>query len=150
MAEPTPILVIFASALLTLAYVRIRRPPRQSLLVADALGLALFTISGAQIAERMGLPAITVVLMGTITGVAGGVVRDVLTAEIPLILRRGNIYATAAIAGASIYWILERTGFTRPHAAIAGMLAIAALRLAAIWWNLQLPVFSMAEDENAS
>lgn len=135
--------VIAASALLTVAYARWRRPPHSALLVADALGLALFSITGAQIAEHTGLPAVSGIVLGTITGSAGGVVRDVLSAEIPLILRRGNLYATAAIAGTATYFILEGLGVARPLPALIGMLVIAGLRLAAILWGLQLPVFHL-------
>jgi uncharacterized membrane protein YeiH len=105
-------------------------------------------MSGAQIAERLGSPAIIVVLMGTLTGVAGGVLRDVLTAEIPLILRRGRFYATAAIAGIILYLLLELV-VDRTAAAVAGMFAIAALRIAAIHWSLTLPVYSVPDDETS-
>lgn len=137
------ILVITAAALLTVAYARWRTPPHSALLVADALGLALFSITGAQIAERMGLPAVSGIVLGTITGSAGGIVRDILSAEIPLVLRRGNLYATAAIAGTATYFALEALGTARPIPSIVGMLVIAGLRLAAILWGLQLPVFQL-------
>jgi uncharacterized membrane protein YeiH len=143
LANSSYILVIAASALLTVAYARWRRPPRSALLLADALGLALFSITGAQIAERSGLPAVSCVVLGTITGSAGGMVRDVLSAEIPLVLRRGNLYATAAIAGTAIYVALEALGVPRPIPSFAGMTVLAGLRLAAILWGLQLPVFEL-------
>lgn len=144
-ADPTYLIVISISALLTLSYVRLRPPPGNSLLIADALGLALFTIMGAQIAEAAGLPAIIIVLMGTITGVAGGVIRDVLCAEVPLILRR-DIYATAAIVGASLYLLLLETGLSRSGAAIAGMAAVVLLRSLAILHGLRLPVFRLPQE----
>jgi uncharacterized membrane protein YeiH len=144
--KPSYLVVAIAAALFTIVFVRFRRPPRNSLQIADALGLALFTVSGAQIAERAELAAVIVVLMGTITGVAGGVVRDVLSAEIPLILRRGNLYASAAIAGASAYLLLERLGVPRQLAAPLGMTTVAALRFAAILWGLRLPVFRLPDD----
>lgn len=136
--------VIFAAALLTVVYSRRWRPPERSLAVADAVGLALFTISGAQVAQSAGLGGVVVVIMGALTGVAGGVIRDVLTAEIPMIMRRGPIYATACIVGASLYLLLEMV-LPRNVAAVAGMASIAALRLAAILWNLTIPVFTLAE-----
>jgi uncharacterized membrane protein YeiH len=145
MADPLYLYVIFATAGATLVYVRRFRPPERALLVADALGLALFTISGARIAEQFGHPGIVVVLLGTLTGVAGGVIRDMLTAEIPLVLRRGHIYATAAIAGAAAYLLLPTLGVPRPAAALLGMATVASLRLAAIVWGLTLPVFSLAD-----
>lgn len=141
-SEPLFLYVIVASALLTVAYTRRYRPPERLLLIADALGLALFTIGGAQIAELAGLTGIVVVIMGTLTGVAGGVIRDVLSAEIPLILRRGRIYATAAITGAVVYLVLQGL-IGRTAAALLGMGCIALLRFAAILWNLTLPVFTL-------
>jgi len=136
--------VIIASALLTVAYVRVRPPPRKALLAADAAGLAVFAMSGAQVAEAAQCPAIIVVLMGTMTGVAGGILRDVITAQVPLILRR-DIYATAAIVGVALYLLLQVLGVQRPAAFGAGMAVVIALRLLAIRWGLQLPIFRMPE-----
>lgn len=145
-ADPGYLYVTLAAALLTLIYTRRFRPPDRSLAYADALGLAMFTISGAQITERLGLHGAVVVLMGAITGVAGGVIRDILTKEIPLILRRGRFYATASIAGAIVYLLLQR--FTEPAAAaLLGMACIALLRIAAIHWDLSLPVYHVPEDD---
>jgi uncharacterized membrane protein YeiH len=146
LADPAYLLVIVLSALLTVGYVRWRPPPAASLLYADALGLALFSIAGAQIAERAGLPAVSGVVLGTITGAAGGMVRDMLSAEIPLVLRRGNLYASAAILGTSIYFALVAAGAPRGWATWAGMVVIAAVRLASIRWQLQLPVFALEGD----
>lgn len=136
------LMVIVASALLTVAYARVRPPPGNALLVADAVGLALFALSGAQVAEAAQCPPIIVVLMGTITGVAGGVLRDVITAQVPLILRR-DIYATAAIAGVLLYLLLQALWLPRSLAFGAGMVTVVALRLLAIRWGLQLPIFRM-------
>ncbi len=143
--DPVYLTVIIAAALFTVLYVRYRRAPEQALQAADALGLALFTISGARIAEAAAHPGLIVVVMGTITGVFGGVLRDVLCAEIPMILRKGSIYATAAIAGASLYVVMQASGVDRNTAAMAGMTLIAALRLAAIYFRLTLPVFSLRD-----
>jgi uncharacterized membrane protein YeiH len=144
--DPSHLVVSMLAAAVTLGYARFRRPPTHSLAVADALGLALFTISGAQIAEREMMNPIVVVVMGTMTGVAGGVIRDVLSAEVPLIFRKGELYATAAIAGAILYLLLEAAGIPRQIAALAGMAAIATLRLAAIFWGLHLPVLPIRDE----
>jgi len=137
-----------AAAVATLLYVRRRRPPNGSLLVADALGLALFTISGAQVAEAQGLPALIVVTMGAITGAAGGVLRDVLCNEVPLLFGPSDtLYATAAIAGASAYLGLQAAGVERTVAALLGMAVVAGLRLAAIAWQLRLPGARVYGDE---
>jgi uncharacterized membrane protein YeiH len=145
MADPVYLLVILIAALLTLAYVRYRRPPVNALAIADAFGLALFTIGGAQVAERAGVPALVVVLLATMTGVAGGVLRDVLSAEIPLVLRRGDLYATASIAGATTYLLAKALGPGAP-AAVIGIAVVMLLRFAAILWGLKLPVVTPRDE----
>jgi uncharacterized membrane protein YeiH len=147
-ADPAYLYVSLAAALGTVAYSRRWRPPARALAVADTLGLALFSISGAQVAEAAGLRGVVAVIMGTMTGVAGGVIRDVLTAEIPMIMRRGPIYATACIFGVVVYLLLEGP-LPRDAAALVGMACIAGLRLAAILWDLTVPVFSLgaAKDD---
>jgi uncharacterized membrane protein YeiH len=152
--DPTYLVVIVASALVTVVIARARLAQREALLtallIADALGLALFSVAGAQIAERAGLPTASVVLLGTVTGAAGGAIRDVLSAEVPLVLRRGNLYASAAIAGCAAYRLLESAGVERDVASLAGMVIVAALRFAAIAWRLQLPEFALADDPTAA
>jgi uncharacterized membrane protein YeiH len=102
-------------------------------------------VGGTQIAEQVGQAGIVAVLMGTMTGVAGGVVRDVLSAEVPLLLRGGRLYASAAIVGTALYLALEHAGLERAAAALTGMGTIAALRLAAIFWGISLPVVRLPE-----
>lgn len=146
LADPTYVIVIVAAALTTVAYARWRPAPAATLLIADALGLAMFSLTGAQIAERAGLPPIACIVLGTITGSAGGVVRDVLSAEIPLVLRRGNLYASAAILGTSCYFLVLALGAGRLLATWGGMLLVVAVRLASIAFGLQLPVFALEGD----
>lgn len=129
------------AGLLTLFYVRHCAIPFRWLLYADGLGLALFTISGTRIAEATGVSPGVSVLMGCITGVAGGVIRDVLSAEVPLLLRDRELYATAAIAGSVAYLLLTRAlNVDVPVAAVSGMVVTAVLRFASIWWKLRMPV----------
>lgn len=136
--------VCTGAAALTLVYVRIQRPPMRMLLIADALGLALFTISGTQIAESAGASPGVAILMGGITGAAGGVLRDVLCAEVPMLMRDGELYATAALAGAIGYLLLMRVpGLEREHAAWLGMALVAAVRFAALRWSIRLPVVKL-------
>jgi uncharacterized membrane protein YeiH len=139
--------VILGATAVTLAYVRLWIATRRALLVADALGLAFFTIAGVQITEQAGYSDLIAILMGTITGVAGGVIRDVLTAEIPLVMRPGRLYATAAIIGAASYLLLEGLRVPSGVAALIGMGVIASLRLAAILWRLELPAVRLPEDD---
>jgi len=138
-ADTTYLWVCLAATALTLGWIRVRTPPHRALLMADALGLAFFAVGGTQIAEGVGHGGIVAVLMGTITGAAGGVVRDVLCAEVPMLLRSGQLYATAAIGGTSAYLLLEATGMARDVAGPVGMLVIVALRLASIQRGLTIP-----------
>ena len=149
LADPAYLAVIVGAAFSTILYVRWRLPQgptRRALQLADALGLALFSIGGAGIAQAAGLPAPAVVVLGTMTGSAGGVLRDVLRAEVPLLLRRGDLYATAAIAGIAGYLGLEALGVPRTPASFVGMGVVAAVRIAAILYRLQLPVFRLHDE----
>ena len=141
--------VCLAATVATLLWVRRHVPPNRSLLVADALGLALFTIGGTQVAEQMGEGGIVAVLMGVLTGAAGGIMRDVLSAEIPLVLRPGRLYVTAAVAGATLYLAAQAVGVERTVASITGMTLIAALRFVAMRWNVRLPPTRMPPDGGA-
>jgi uncharacterized membrane protein YeiH len=147
-ARPEFLLVCLVATGFTLLYVYLRIPGFRALFVADALGLAFFTVGGVQIAQQAGLSGLLALLMGVITGVVGGVVRDVLLAEIPLILRRGQLYASAAILGAALYLLLERAGIPRDAAALGGMTAIALIRFAAITWRLELPVLTVKDEDH--
>ena len=145
-SDPAWLVVIAAAALLTVPFVRVRRPSHRLLELADALGLALFSVNGARIAEQAGLSPPIVVVMGAMTGVAGGALRDVLTAEIPLVLRPGTLYATAAIAGIAVYLAAGAAGAPAGVAAGLGMCTVVAIRLASIFLNLRLPVFSLPDS----
>ena len=137
-SDTSYVMVVITSAVSTFVHVRRRQPPRATLLVADAFGLAIFALSGAQLAEAAQCPPLIVVLMGTITGVNGGILRDVMTAQVPLILRR-EIYATAAIAGIAVSQALHALGMPRIWAFVAGMAVVVGLRLLAMRWDLHLP-----------
>lgn len=118
--------------------------PRRTMLVLDAAGLALFAVLGAEKAMSLGVGPGIVVMMACITGCAGGMIRDILTREIPLILHReGELYATCAILGAIFYVVfygLIEDGLLT----IASMLIIFITRLAAIFGDLCLPEFIVA------
>ncbi len=135
------------AAVLTILLVRYGHPPARLLLIADGLGLALFTISGTQIAESTGASHGVSILMGCITGVAGGVLRDVLSNDVPLLLRDREIYATAAISGSIVYIVLlKQTALTSTCAAVIGMAVIVILRFLAIWWRVRVPLFKVPEE----
>lgn len=142
-ADPSYLIAIIVAAALTMLYVRFRHPPERQLDIADAMGLALFAISGAQIAEAAQLSALIVVVVATITATFGGVLRDLLCNEIPQILQHGNIYASTVIVGSALYVLLQRLGIDRELATLLGMAMIFGLRVAAMVWNLRLPVFDL-------
>jgi uncharacterized membrane protein YeiH len=142
------LLVITGAAMATVLYTRRVRVPGPVLEVADALGLALFSVTGTQVAERAGMPGIACVLLGAVTGTAGGAIRDVLLAQVPAVMRPGSLYATAAIAGTTLYMVLQRVGVERSVATAAGMACVAVVRLAALWWELKLPTFEVQTDEH--
>lgn len=103
-------------------------------LVLDAIGLAIFSIYGACKAQAMGAPWMSCIYMGVLTGIGGGMLRDVFTAQIPMVMRR-EVYATAALAGT--IWVVLLPGSL--IGIWGGMLSCFLLRLAAIRWRLSLP-----------
>jgi uncharacterized membrane protein YeiH len=104
--DPSTIVLCFAVAAALFFTAHHIESRFRALLWADAVGLAVFCVGGAEIALSAGAPALVAVLMGVMTATFGGILRDVLCAEVPLILRR-EIYATAAAAGAITYVALE-------------------------------------------
>jgi len=146
MLDPTYLTVIIVAALTTIWYTRYKEPPQKALLLADALGLAVFTITGAQASQEVISSDVIIVIMAAITGTVGGLIRDVLTNEIPMILQR-DIYATAALAGGAAYLLLQLTPLPSSVNIVAAMMLVMALRLAAIQWDLHLPRFKLEEKK---
>lgn len=142
-ADPTHIVMCLVAAAVTWAWVRYFTPPDRALLWADAAGLAFFAVTGAQIAEGTAGPGLIAVLMGTITGCAGGLLRDVLTAQVPLIFRKSELYVTTCIVGLVAYVALRRIDVAPDLAGGAAAAAILMLRLASIRWNITLPTMRM-------
>ena len=140
--NPDALVNAAATGLITFFFVRFYEPPLKFLLVADAFALAFFTIAGARKAIDFHLASGAVVAIGVITGVAGGIVRDVLTGEIPLVFRPHiYLYATAAIIGSSAFVLLEAAQPRSSANVVVCISGILLLRLAAIRWRLVLPTF---------
>jgi len=139
-ADPLYVVVGASAALLTFTVARLWRLPPRLLLVGDAFGLAVFTVIGAGKALAMDTSPLICVLMGVMTGTVGGMTRDILSGEIPLILRR-EIYATASLSGAVVYIVLSVVWPGAWFAAAAGVAVVLAMRLAAIRFGLSLPTF---------
>lgn len=143
MSDTRYLIVILLGAGLGMLWVGSYQAPGSGLLVADALGLALFAISGAQIAEAARLPSLIVILMGTLTGTAGGMLRDVMSARIPLVFQK-DIYAGAAIAGIVVYLVLKRWSGKSQIAIGTGVATILVLRFAAVMFGWHLPKLHVA------
>jgi uncharacterized membrane protein YeiH len=115
---------------------------RQRLLIwADAVGLALFSVTGADIAQSNGAGAVIAIALGVATATFGGIIRDILGGDSPVILRR-EIYVTASFLGASVFVALQYLGLPKDASIAAGFIAAFLLRAAAITFNLSLPVFT--------
>ncbi len=116
-------------------------------LVFDAAGLGLFAVSGAQKALAFGLHPVMAALLGMLTGIGGGMVRDILLAEIPTVLR-ADIYALAALAGAAAVVIGQFLHVPPTAATVVGALLCFGLRLIAIRRGWHLPVAGRPEQQN--
>ena len=111
--------------------------PASAMVTLDAAGLALFAVAGAGKALAYNIHPFLAILMGGITGVGGGTMRDVLLAQIPAVLR-SDVYAVAAIAGAAVMIAGLRLGGSRTPMTVLGAVACFVLRMLAVWqhWNL--------------
>jgi uncharacterized membrane protein YeiH len=145
--DPVYLLVATGSSLLTFIIVRVASVPWRGLLISDAFGLAVFMAIGTSKGLTVTGSASVAVVMGVMTGVAGGMIRDVLSAEVPLILRR-EIYATAALCGALIFVLMDRLGFPGVFGLVLSASVTLAIRIVAIQWGISLPVFKSKEDIN--
>lgn len=117
--------------------------------VFDAAGLALFAVAGAQKALAFDLNAVMAALLGMLTGIGGGVARDLLLAQIPTVLR-SDLYAVAALAGAIVVVLADRFGASPLAGALVGAGLCFALRMIAIHrgWSLPKPVHPPLEVED--
>ena len=140
--QPMYLWTALITAAATFVTARFIHLPHRLLAVADAFGLALFGIAGTEKALLFGTPAIVAILLGIVTGVAGGILRDVLRNEVPWVFKSEvSLYATAVFAGALAFVLL--LGFWPPSEShrYIGMAVILVLRLAAMRWKLKLPMF---------
>jgi uncharacterized membrane protein YeiH len=114
--------------------------PQNILITLDAAGLSLFAVAGAEKALNFEIHPLIAILMGGVTGVGGGTVRDVLLAQVPTVLR-ADVYATAALAGAAVIVLGLRLKLPRTPMAIAGGVVCFLLRMVSVWQHWNLPKF---------
>lgn len=133
------IAVSLAAGLVTFHWFPVISRLRSSVLVLDAAGLALFAVSGTLKALAAGLNPFSAMLLGVVTGIGGGMLRDVLVSEVPAVLN-GTLYASAAVAGAAVVVIGRLLHFPTPVAALSGAILCFVLRFLAIRRDWRLPV----------
>ena len=132
--------IALGAGMLTFFLARWTRVSRQAFLLPDAAGLVMFTIAGTNVALSLSAPWFVASFMGVITGVMGGVLRDILCNEEPIVFQ-GSLYATIAWVGALVFIALLHFGVEANLAAILTGVGMFVSRLAAIRWNIGLPVF---------
>ncbi len=115
----------------------------------DTLGLALFTIAGIQKTLSCGHPFWVAIIMGCITGAAGGVIRDILLNKVPVIFHK-EIYAMASVAGGLLYWAMFKMGISLPVTVITVFLLICIIRFLAVKYHISLPILKSEENEGNS
>jgi uncharacterized membrane protein YeiH len=114
-------------------------------LLLDAMGLIAFTIIGCNVALELGYSTPIVVMAGMITGIFGGILRDVLCQRVPVVFRH-ELYASISLLVALLYLQLEQTGVDHDLNLLLSFACGILLRGAAIYWHWSLPVFSYAPE----
>lgn len=129
------------AALITIAAYPKVRQLRHPVLFFDAIGLGLFAVAGAQKALAYGHNSEVAVLLGVVTAVGGGTLRDVLLTRVPVVLQR-EIYASAALLGATIQVVIEQLHLSQPWTPWAATLVCVGLRLMSLRFHWHLPTFA--------
>jgi uncharacterized membrane protein YeiH len=136
--EPSYLYIIIGGSVFSMIFRKKLNYLRTFLLLFDTIGLALFTILGAEIGLAYELNFINIVIVATITGVVGGILRDVLVNEIPVIFKK-EIYATISIAGASLFLVLRKTELNDTATHLIPIFLIIILRLVVVYFKISLP-----------
>ncbi len=142
--HPRYIYMTITGGLLTIAIARLMRHLHQLFLVLDAIGLVAFTVIGCNVALKLGYDTIVVVMSGITTGIFGGILRDILCNRTPQVLRH-ELYASVSLVVALLYLELLNQGLSENITLLAAFSVGLLLRMAAIRWQLSLPVFSYSQ-----
>ena len=143
----TVTVVIFIGAIGSMFFSQWLKKINSTLFLFDALGLGLFTIVGIEKGMELNFSIGVCIAMGTITASFGGVIRDVLLNNVPLLFRK-EIYALASIIGGLIYYLLKQTPVNNDAAKIICILLILIIRLLAVRYKLSLPVIYLKNKKN--
>lgn len=145
--KPTYVGICFAVAVLVFFTAHIPQSRYRLLLQLDAVGLSFFCVVGTEIALTAGAGYFVAVIMGVMTATFGGIIRDILGGEVPIVLRK-EIYATAALAGAVVFAALTGLGGSGIVAALAGFMACFAIRALALSRGWSLPPYRTRPGRN--
>ena len=135
--DPLELILCVAAALVTFFFIQSDITRRKGMVWSDALGLAAFAVVGCYVAREFGAPFVIAVFMGMVTATGGGVIRDVLTQNKPMIMR-GQLYATAALLGSLSYASMRYLGVHEIAAEVVAFLAAFSLRASAIIFNIRM------------
>ncbi len=138
--DETYLWVSVVAAIMAFFFIRFVKNTYTLLIYADSFGMCLFTITAAEKALSMGFSYPVAVLMGLTTGIAGGMIRDILTGKMPLLLGR-EFYATPALLGATLFCALLHVAPDHPFNRYYGLTLAFGLRCASIHWGLYYPRF---------
>lgn len=139
--KPNYVYVVIAGVIFALAFKKVLNKVRKTMFLFDTIGISLFTILGVQKALEHDTPLAIAVIFGVITATFGGVIRDILSTEIPLIFRK-EIYATACLIGAISFVVLHHYGINETINLIVSGSLIASIRTIAVIKKLGLPVLN--------
>lgn len=139
-SDITIIHAIILGIIVTFIFYKFLLRLRKTLFLFDTFGIALFTLVGTEKALNLGVRPEIAVIMGVFTATMGGVIRDVMTNEIPIIYRK-EVYATACFTGACVYLILDSLGIERNITFIFSALVIIVIRIMAVKYEWSVPRF---------
>ncbi len=149
-AHPEYIVLTTMAALFTIIIAKWMKHLRNMFLLLDALGLICFTIIGCQIAIEMGHGFVVAGIAGVLTGVSGGILRDILCNDVPLVFRR-ELYASISFAAVVFYWLcMHYTPLNLEITIILTLVFGFTLRVLAIYFGLEMPKFIYKEDDESS
>jgi uncharacterized membrane protein YeiH len=135
--DPLELILCVAASLVTFFFIRSDITRRKGMIWSDALGLSVFGVVGCYVALQFGAPFVIAVFMGVVTATGGGVIRDVLTQNRPMIMR-GRLYATAALLGSLSYAGMRYLGVHEIAAEVVAFLAAFSLRASAIIFDIRM------------